>query len=129
MLWVIVQDARKNNRLANIRIPTVYLLAFAGFFRHDELANIQPCDRQLSRDGVRIRFPRSKTNQYRQRNEVFIARTTSDTCPVAMLEEYIRSAEMDLKSQLFLFRQIARSRSDELPKSGCLTYMRLREPC
>ena len=127
MLQTIVQDSRKNNRLVNIRLATVCLLGFAGFFRYDELANIQPCDLQLSHDGVTIRIPRSKTDQYRQGDEVVIARTNSDTCPVAMLEEYIRRAEIDLKSQLFLFRLITGPRSEKLRKSGRLTYSRLRE--
>ena len=73
------------------------------------MVNIRPCDLQLSHDGVTIRIPRSKTDQYRQGNEVVIARTTSDTCPVAMLEEYIRRAEIDLRSQLFLYCPITGS--------------------
>ena len=127
MLQAIVQDVRKNNRLADIRLAAVCLLAFAGFFRYDQLANIRPCDLQLSPDGVTIGIPRSKTDQYRQGNEVVIARTRSDTCPVAMLEEYLRRAEIDLNSQLFLFRPITGSRGEKLRKSGRLTYTRLRE--
>ena len=44
-----------------------------------------------------------------------------------MLEEYFRRAEIDLNSQLFLFRRITGSRGEKLRKSGCLTYTRLRE--
>ena len=75
----------------------------------------------------KIRIPRSRTDQYGQGNEVVIARTNPLTCPVAMVEEYIRRAEIDLKSQLFLFCPITRSRSEKLRKSGRLTYTRLRE--
>ena len=94
---------RKNNRLANIRLATVALQDFLG------MMNWLISDHVLSHDGVTIRIPRSKTDQYRQGNEVVIARTTSDTCPVAMLEEYIRRAEIDLRSQLFLYCPITGS--------------------
>ena len=44
MLQAMVQDTANNNSLANIRLTTVCLLAFAGFLRYDELASIRPCD-------------------------------------------------------------------------------------
>ena len=88
MLQAIVQDTKKNNSLANIRLATVCLLAFAGFLRYDELANIRCCDLQLSPSSVTTKIPKSKTDQLRQGNEVLIARIGSDTCPVAMLEQY-----------------------------------------
>ena len=96
MLQVIVQDTKKDNSLANIRLAAVCLLAFAGFLRCDELANIRPCDLQFNANCVNIKIPKSKTDQLRQGSEVVIARTRSDTCPVAMLEEYIRRSGMKL---------------------------------
>ena len=127
MLQAIVQDSRKNNSLANIRLATVCLLAFAGFLRYDELANIRPCDLQLSSSCVTVKILKSKTDQYRQGSEVVIARTGSDTCPVTMLEEYLRRGAIDLDSKLFLFRPIAGFRGEKLRSSGRLTYTRLRE--
>ena len=127
MLQAIVQDSKNNNSLANIRLATVCVLAFAGFLRYDELANIRPCDLQLSPGCVTVKIPKSKTDQYRQGNEVVIARTGSDTCPVALLEEYLKRGGIDLDSQLFLFRPIAGLKGDKLRNSGSLTYTRLRE--
>ena len=61
MLQAIVQDTKKNNSLADIRLATLCLLTFAGFLRYDELANIRQCDLQLSPNCVTVRMPKSKT--------------------------------------------------------------------
>ena len=127
MLQAIVQDTNRDDNLASIRLATVCLLAFAGFLRYDELANIKPCDLQLSQSHATIGIPKSKTDQLRQGNEVVIARTGSETCPVTMLEKYIRRAKIDLSSELYLFRPIVGSKVQRLRDSGQLTYTRLRE--
>ena len=122
MLQAIVQDTKKNNSLANIRLATVCVLTFAGFLRYDELANIRPCDLELSPSFVTVKIPKSKTDQYRQGSEVVIARTGSVTCPVAMLEEYLRRGGIDLDSQLFLFRPIAGPKGENcVIQAACLT--------
>ena len=127
MLQAIAQDTNRDDNLASIRLATICLLAFAGFLRYDELANIKPCDLQLSQSHATIRIPKSKTDQLRQGNEVVIARTGSETCPVTMLEKYIRRAKIDLSSELYLFRPIVGSKVQRLRDSGQLTYTRLRE--
>ena len=58
---------------------------------------------------------------------MLIARTGSDTCPVAMLEQYLKRGHIDLSSQLFLFRPIIGSKVEKLRNAGRLTYTRLRE--
>ena len=64
----------------------MYLLAFSGFFHFNEIAQIRCSDLQFSSTDVRIRVPQSKTDQYRDGNEVVITRTGSDTFTVSMLE-------------------------------------------
>ena len=44
MIQAFVQDTKRNNSLANIRLATVCLLGFSGFLRYDELGNIIPCE-------------------------------------------------------------------------------------
>ena len=110
MIQAIVQDAKRNNCLANIRIATVCLLGFAGFHRYDDLTNIKPCDLQLSPSCITIKVPKSKTDQLRQVSEVVIARTGLGACLVAMLEVYLKSCDIDLSSELFLFCPLAGSK-------------------
>ena len=65
---------KDNNSLANIWLATVCLLAFAGFLRYDEVANIRPCVLQINSTCVTIRIPKSKTDQLRQGNDVVLLR-------------------------------------------------------
>ena len=71
-----------------------------------------------------ISIPKSKAGQFKQGSQIVIARSGAETCPVAMLEQYLARINTNLSSQLFLFRPIAGSR---LCKLGHLTYTRLRE--
>ena len=87
MLADMVQDTNKQPSLANLRLNTFSLLAFAGFLRFDEAIHIRACDAEILEDMVKISLPRSKTDQLRQGHEVLIARTSTPTCPVAMLQE------------------------------------------
>ena len=127
MLKAIVQDARKNDTLASIWLASVCLLSFVGFLRFDELANIHPCDLMIGPDHLIIQIPRSKTDQLRQGSEVAIARTFTETCPVAMLECYIRKGGIQMDSNKNLFRAIVNGKIQKLREAGGLTYSRMRE--
>ena len=59
---------------------------FLRIFLFNKIAQIRCSDLQFSSTDVRIKVRQSKTDQYRDGNEVVIARTRSDMCPVAMLE-------------------------------------------
>ena len=57
-----------------------------------------------------------------------MARTGSPTCPVAMLEQYIRLGGLSHSSTLSLFRGITRTKQGErLRASGSFSYTRMRE--
>ena len=52
---------------------------------------------------MKIKIVRSKTDQFRQGDEVLVARTKSSTCPVAMIECYLSRTSMEWSDQQFLF--------------------------
>jgi len=127
MLQAVVRDAKETNTLSSLRLAAICLISFAGFLRFDELANIRPCDLEISKDHLTIQIPRSKTDQLRQGNEVVVARTSSETCPVAMLETYIQRGGIQMDSSQKLFRPISNGRCEKLRESGGITYSRMRE--
>lgn len=127
MLKAIVDDTKKNYSLANLRLASACLLAFAGFLRFDELANIKVSDLVIGSQHLIIQIFRSKTDQLRQGSEVVIARTGSETCPVTMLEAYMHKGGISTDSKAHLFCPIANNKSNRLRDSGCLTYSRMRE--
>ena len=84
-------------------------------------------DLEISKDHLTIQIPCSKTDQLRQGNEVVVARTSSETCPVAMLETYIQRGGIQMDSGQKLFRPISNGRCEKLRESGGITYSRMRE--
>ena len=59
---------------------------------------------------------------------MLIARTGTQTCPVAMLERYMTRASIDPKSKLSLFRAIIKTKDREMLRSaGSLSYGRVSE--
>ena len=86
ILKAIVEDTKKNCSLSNLRLASACLLAFSGFLRFDEFANIKVSDLDITPQHLSIQIPRSKTDQLCQEAKLVIARTGAETGPVAMLE-------------------------------------------
>lgn len=60
---------------------------------------------------LKLRIRKSKTDQYRQGDEVVLVESGSPTCPVSMLKRYMALGEVDRPSEAALFRPITRTRS------------------
>ena len=128
MLEDMVEDAKKSRSLADLRLTTACLLAYAGFLRFNELVNIRPCDITIHKEKMVLYIPRSKTDQLRKGDELVIARTHNKTCPVAMLESYLSETGTLLSDQRWLFRPICKAnKSEKLRESGCISYSCLRD--
>ena len=128
MLEAIVRDADKSGSLADLRLATACLLGFSGFLRFSELICLRPCDFEVSQEMMKIRIEQSKTDQLRQGDELVIVRTGNFTCPVAILERYMKRTGMCWQDQLCLFRPIQKTKSGEkLRQSGKISYNCLRE--
>ena len=76
---------------------------------------------------ISLHIAQSKTDQLCKGDEVLIARTKSETCPVAMLEYYLKRTGMALDDQRFLFRPIQKTKKGEsLRPAGSICYSCLR---
>ena len=113
--------------LKDLRIALISALGFAGFFCFNELANIQPSHLTFHDDCVKIFVPKSKTDVYREGNYVYIAKLENNYCPVSILQRYIETANLDLSSNLPLFRPLSKSKSGYTLRNGKLSYTRCRE--
>jgi len=75
-----------------------------------------------------MQITHSKTDQFHHGDQVPIAHTKTDTCPVVMLEHYLQVAQIFAGSGEFLFRPITRTKTGEkLKLSGKLVYSTLWE--
>ena len=114
ILKAIVGDTKRNVSLVNIQLASACLLAFAGFLRFDELANIKVCDLSFSPYQLTIQIPRRKSDQLRHGSEVVIARTDAETCPVSMLKTYMKKGSIQRSSEGYLFHPIASAKFSKL---------------
>lgn len=128
MLSALVHSMGTPPSLSELRLAASCLLAFAAFLRYDELAKLRCCDISFSETSMSIHIVSSKTDQYRQGDTVLVARTSSPTCPVSMMERYFLQAKLSHASSLLLFRGITRTKHGEkLRSAGGLSYTRMRE--
>jgi len=101
--------------LKDLRTAAVTSLSFAGFFHFTELANIQPNHIFFLEEFVEVFVPKSKTDVYWEGNYVYISKLESNYCPVAVLRWYIQVADIDLSSQLPLFRPLTKKKLGGYP--------------
>jgi len=130
MLHEIVTKFGSTNNLMHIRMCALLLVSFAGFFRNDELINMKLNDVKLFPSHATLFVSRSKTDQYREGAWVVLAKTEKPTCPVGMLEKYLRLADMeDLSVDDYLFKPLLYKKSTQkyAVKKGKLSYGRCRE--
>ena len=113
--------------LQDLRIAAISTLGFPGYFRFNELANIQPNHLTFYDDFVKIFVPKSKAVVYREGNWVYVAKSRRNYCPISILRRYIQAADLDLWSQLPLFRPLTKEKSGYILRNGRLSYSRCRE--
>ena len=63
-------------------------------FRIIEIALLKESDVKFYEEHIEVLVESSKTDQFRERSWVLIARTYSDICPVSMLEGYFELATL-----------------------------------
>ena len=125
MLKAMVEAAGLAPSLTVVRLLAVYLVAFAGFRRCDELIRLRCEDITFSAEGMIIIIVSSKTDQYREGSSLVIARTGGLTCPVGMMEKYFQMGELNHTPKACVFQGISVIKEGEwLKKTG---DTRLRE--
>ena len=127
-LEAIIQDADRPGALADSCLATACLLGFSGFCRFSELINLRPCNFKVTDKMMNIKILHSKTDQWRQGDDILVARTRNTTCPVAMMEHYMQVTCMSWEDQCFLFRLIqATKRGQTFRELGKISYSCLKE--
>ena len=103
----------------------ICLLSFAGFLCFDEMANLKESDVSVFADHAELYIESSKMDQYRDGAWVVIDRTQSDLCPVAMLECYMKLAQIERSIEKHLFQGLTVSKNGaKLHPSGGLSHTR-----
>ena len=112
MIGTLVSASNLSN-LLDLRNVCLFLLAFAGFFRINEVLHIKYGDVRFQSGYVAIDVTSSKTDQLRKGSEVVIASGSSiDTCPVNILRRYLTEVERyPIDSSHYIFRPLSKCRA------------------
>ena len=88
------------------------ILAYAGFFRYDEVSRIRRSDILFEKFFMEIFIEKSKCDQYRAGAWVHIARTNRrHTSPYKVLTEYLETADIDSGGDEFIFRGCVKTKA------------------
>ncbi|CAB4025550.1 Integrase recombinase xerD-like, partial [Paramuricea clavata] len=127
---IVRKYRRKDAIRKDLRLATMRVLSFAGLFRAKELLKIRVRDIMWFDDHFVINVPESKTDIYRQGQQVFIARFNAETCPGVLINRYLAKANILLNdSEVHLFRNLVYLKSVDSYTLGerVLSYIRFRE--
>ena len=129
---IVRQYGHDSASISDLRTAVLCLLSYAGFLRFNETIHIRRSDISFNETFCRIYLPQSKTDVYRQGQQVLIARTGNFTCPVAMLERYLSSCNISPTSDEYIFRSVQYNSSMRHyvlrpDKYQYLSYTRTRE--
>ena len=95
--------------LLTVRDLTMLLISFAGFLRYDEISSLLCRYIIIFENHMAIKISKSKTDQYRHGDEILIAKGSIIACPMNILNRYIVLANINLKSDHYLFKAVYRS--------------------
>ncbi|KAK3087671.1 hypothetical protein FSP39_008985 [Pinctada imbricata] len=102
---IMLCDKYSDNReLSVVRDLCMTILGFAGFLRYDELSSLRCKDVTFHDDFVKIYIAKSKTDQYRNGDEILVSKGKTSACPVLLLRKYFDIAEISCDSDHFLFK-------------------------
>ena len=109
------------------RDKAVILLGFAGAFRRSELVGLNVSDLAFEKDGfLRVTLQRSKTDQIGKGRVIAIAPGTNpETCPIAALRAWLKTADIEHEGENALFRPINRWGTVELNRLSDKTVDRI----
>ena len=82
-------------------MAALFALGFFGFLRWDDLRRLTVNNLQFEDSHLAIFLTQRKNDQFRQGSWVFIARSDSSPCPVAVVEKFPKEGNHDSKSRLF----------------------------
>ena len=106
-------DISNLDNLLELRNVCIFLLAYAGFFRIEEVLHIKYGDISFHSGYVIINLEVSKTYQLRKGNQVVIAESSNDdTCPVKIFKRYLSHLESSpVGPSHYVFRALSKTRS------------------
>lgn len=124
MLQTLCDSHTDTTDVLMLRNLAMILIGFAGFLRFDELSSLKCKDVIVEQNYLKIFIEKCKNDQYRDGNEVLIAKGFTSACPYDMFLRYTKEAGIDMCSDHFIFKPALRSNgiSKLVTKNKKLSY-------
>ena len=105
------------------------MLAYAGFFRSEEVLHIRMNHICFRKGYMIIKVEKSKTDQLRQGDEVVIAQSRARVCPVSLLQAYLGKLDIHPNSSEVIFRPLVKTKSSYklVQRDKPISYATLRD--
>jgi integrase len=112
-----------------VRTMALVITAFSGFLRFAELVDLRIEDIEFASTHMVLLIRKSKTDQLRKGNKVYISRTGSDCCPVNIMEIYLKITCLDQQDNGFIFKNFQQFRGQLrlVQRDVNMSYTRVRE--
>ena len=117
------------NNLKDLRFLNLCFLGFAGFFRIEELLLTQIKNVKILDTHVEIFLEKSKCDQHRDGEIVYISKIDSKYCPVNLLLYFLNACNIDIDKDLEFFlipRLFATKKGHKVSKNSGISYTRAR---
>ena len=108
--------------LSDIQVAVLFALGFFGFLRWDDLSRLTVGNLQFEDPHLAMFLTQRKNDQFRQGSWVFIARSDSSPCPVAVVEKFLKEGNHDRK--LWLFRRVSSTNEGVKLRRDPMSYSR-----
>ena len=114
-----------DGNLGQLQIATLITLGFSAFLRWDDLSKLERQDIAIEEDHMKIFLVKRKNDQYREGSWIFVARSRKLTCPVNLVEKFLRRGKHSQQDKLF--RKISHTSNGMELRKAPLSYSRARE--
>lgn len=107
----LVKRYTSSSNLVDMRFIIICLVGFFGFLRISELLEVKIKDIQFSEEGATIFIHKSKTDQMRSGNTIYISEMKSSPyCPIAWLKKYIHATGLNKNPESFLICRLFKTK-------------------
>ena len=117
---------KEPHNFLHLRFLVVCMLGFAGFMRISEVLSIQIRDINFHTTYMTIHLEKSKTDQLREGNVIYISKTYSKFCAVNITKTYIDLAKLEGEDFL-ISKLIITKKGHKVQGSQKVSYSRIRE--
>ncbi|MCH2390805.1 MAG: tyrosine-type recombinase/integrase, partial [Nitrospinales bacterium] len=123
-------ESADSESIKDLRFLLIITLSFAGFMRISELIALKVSDIEFFDGYMRIFVEKSKCDQLREGEYIYIRQSGLSTCPVSLCKRYLQKTNLDKCNDNAIIGRLLKvkgSNNFNVSGAGPLSYTRVRE--